>query len=223
MADNEYDDDEPGSLPEFASTNVLPRTSSPHNLSAASSPGLPGSAAKRPEKGGAGVDAKKGKKRKNETAAEKILKPGEDGESPAKKKKKPTQPKKPTTGDKKSEADGAKSPAKVSADPSADRDRATGHEAGADGEGKERLGEETAEDEDEEVDEEDYDLAMDEKYKRDQEARNRLFHDQLKTKADWNRYTDMRRATLNEKSVKTIIAATADIPESQVYHDAGSP
>ena len=101
------------SLPEFASTKVLQRTSSPAGKDGASPLGLGGTGAAAKNPVHVGADPKgKGKKRKAE-AGDKQPKGGDDeGGTPAKKKKKPAQPKK-TAGDKKAEGEGSsKSPAK---------------------------------------------------------------------------------------------------------------
>lgn len=196
------DDDEESSLPDqrpaFKSVTLLQRTGSPLNVS--KSPVNPPAAS-----ASGGADAKgKGKKRKSE-AGEKVA-AGEGG-TPAKKKKKPVQVKKPA-GEKGREGDSSKSPTKGQLETGHDRG---GHEG--EGEAKEGDGEEGEDEED--LDEED-DLAMDDKYKEMQEQRNKLFQDQLKSDADWNRYVAMRRANLNNRETKALIAAAADLPESQL-------
>jgi hypothetical protein len=101
------------SLPEFASTKVLQRTSSPAGKDGASPSGLGGTGAASKNPVNVGADSKgKGKKRKAEVG-DKQPKGGDDeGGTPAKKKKKPAQPKK-TAGDKKTEGEGSsKSPTK---------------------------------------------------------------------------------------------------------------
>ena len=49
-----------------------------------------------------------------------------------------------------------------------------------------------------------------------QQARERMFQEQLQTKADWDRYAHMRSATLGEKETKSLISAAAEVPESQL-------
>mmetsp|Transcript_38509 Transcript_38509/g.62084 ORF Transcript_38509/g.62084 Transcript_38509/m.62084 type:complete len:263 (-) Transcript_38509:77-865(-) len=179
-------------------TTALARTSSPANLPASSPSNLPG---KNPA-----ADTKvKGKKRKSEAADKQPKAAGEEG-TPAKKKKKSGGAKKPGAGDKKTDGEGSKTPAA-----NEDKDKAGGQEGDGDGE-KDPKDEAEEEEEDDEND----DLATDDKYKEMQEQRNILFQSQLKSDADWHRYTAMRRANLNDKETKALIASIADVPESQL-------
>jgi len=168
-----------------------------------------------------GADAKgKGKKRKAE-AGDKQAKGagavGDDEGTPAKKKKKPAQPKK-TAGDKKNEGEGtAKSPGKGGSDANQDKDRTGGQDGDDDKEGKE-----DGEDDEEELDDADDDLANDKKYMEMQEARQKLFQDQLQTKEDWLRYQDMRRSKFDDKETKALISKAADVPDSFFKTDAGA-
>eukprot|EP00277_Geminigera_cryophila_P030711 CAMPEP_0173064964 /NCGR_PEP_ID=MMETSP1102-20130122/5320_1 /TAXON_ID=49646 /ORGANISM="Geminigera sp., Strain Caron Lab Isolate" /LENGTH=242 /DNA_ID=CAMNT_0013932113 /DNA_START=44 /DNA_END=772 /DNA_ORIENTATION=- len=170
-------------------TTALARTSSPANLPASSPSNLPG---KNPA-----ADTKvKGKKRKSEAADKQPKAAGEEG-TPAKKKKKSGGAKKPGAGDKKTDGEGSKTPAA-----NEDKDKAGGQEGDGDGE-KDPKDEAEEEEEDDEND----DLATDDKYKEMQEQRNILFQSQLKSDADWHRYTAMRRANLNDKETKALIAS----------------